>query len=112
MTQGITEHMGSVLPQNSHSEQKPCGDLRPHLSGYEPKQLAENQDHRHFTEDKQFIEHKGFMCQTPRLQEELVMKEKVLRDTRISGTRKMEELKRAQELRVDDFSVQKIERRS
>ena len=49
------------------SEHKPCGDLRPHLRGalveprpftdYEPKQLAEDQDHRHFTEDKQFTEH-------------------------------------------------------
>ena len=27
------------------------------LSGYEPKQLAENQDHRHFTGDKQLTEH-------------------------------------------------------
>ena len=49
------------------SEHKPCRDLRPHLSGalaeprpltgYEPKELAENQDYRHFTEDKQFTEH-------------------------------------------------------
>ena len=49
------------------SEHKPCGDPRPHLSGalakppsftgYEPKQLAENQDHRQNTEDKQFAEH-------------------------------------------------------
>ena len=48
------------------SEHKPFGDLRPHLSGavaeppsftgYEPKQLAENQDHRHFTEDKQLTD--------------------------------------------------------
>ena len=46
------------------SEHKPCGDPRPPLSGalaehrpftgYEPRQLAENQDHKHFTEDKQF----------------------------------------------------------
>ena len=52
----------------------PCGDPRPHLSGalaelrpltkYEPKQLAENQDHKHFTEDKQFTEQEDFSCQT------------------------------------------------
>ena len=27
------------------------------FTGYEPKQLAENQDHRHFTEDMQSAEH-------------------------------------------------------
>ena len=43
-----------------------------------------------------------------RLQEELLMKEKALQDTRIIGIREMEELRRAQELRVDEFSVQKL----
>ena len=47
--------------------EQPCGDQRPQqsgapteippLTGYEPMQLAENQDHRHFTEDKQLTEH-------------------------------------------------------
>ena len=36
------------------------------------------------------------------------MEEKVLRDTRIRGMHEMGELKRAQELRVDEVSVQKI----
>ena len=46
---------------------KPFADLRPNLSGalaelasftgYEPKQLPEHQDHRDFTEYKQFAEH-------------------------------------------------------
>ena len=80
----ITEHVVSVLLPNSYtspstgtpsshvqhpplSEHKPCGDPRPHLSGAlaeprpctgsEPKQLAENQDHSHFTRDKQVTEH-------------------------------------------------------
>ena len=43
-----------------------------------------------------------------RLQEELSMKEKVLRDTQIRSMREMGEMKRAQELRVDEFSVQKL----
>ena len=47
-----------------------------------------------------------------RLQEELVMKEKALWETRIRSIHEMGELKRAQELRVDEFSVQKIERKS
>ena len=56
------------------SEHKPCGDLRPHLSGplveprpftgCEPQQLAENQDHKHFTEDKQFTEHDDLRVKT------------------------------------------------
>ena len=43
-----------------------------------------------------------------RLQEELSMKAKVLRDTQIRSMHKMGEMKRAQELRVDEVSVQKI----
>ena len=43
-----------------------------------------------------------------RLQEELSMKEKLLRDTRIRSMHEMGEMKRAQELRVDEVSVQKF----
>ena len=43
-----------------------------------------------------------------RPQEELVMKEKALRDTQIRSIHEMEKLKRARELRVDEFSVQKL----
>ena len=42
-----------------------------------------------------------------RLQEELSMKERVLRDTQIRSMHEMGEMKRAQELRVDEVSVQK-----
>ena len=43
-----------------------------------------------------------------RLQEELVMKEKGLRDTQIRNMHEVGDMKRAQELRVDQFSVQKL----
>ena len=43
-----------------------------------------------------------------RLQEELVMKEKALRDTQIRSIHEMGDMKRAQELRADEFSVQKL----
>ena len=43
-----------------------------------------------------------------RLQEELVMKEKALRDTQIRSMHEMGEMKRAQELRIDEFSAQKL----
>ena len=53
------------------SKHKPCGDLRPQLSGalakprlftgFEPKQLAENKDDKHFTEDKQLTEHEDLL---------------------------------------------------
>ena len=43
-----------------------------------------------------------------RLQEELAMKEKALRDTQIGSMHEMREMKRAQELRVVKFSVQKL----
>ena len=43
-----------------------------------------------------------------RRQEELVMKEKVFRDAQIRSIHEIEELKRAQELRTDNFSVQKL----
>ena len=42
-----------------------------------------------------------------RLQEELVMREKALRDTQIRSVHEVGELKKAPELRVDDFSEQK-----
>ena len=47
-----------------------------------------------------------------RQKEELGMKEKALRDTQIRSIHEMGEMNRAQELRVDKFSVQKIERKS
>ena len=43
-----------------------------------------------------------------RLQDELSMKEKVLRDTRIPNIHELVEMKRAQEQRVDEFPVQKV----
>ena len=46
--------------------------------------------------------------QQVRLQEEQVMKENALRDTQIRSIHEMEELQRALELRVDEFSVQKL----
>ena len=42
------------------------------------------------------------------LEEELLIREKALQDTRIRSIHEMGELKRAQELRVDEFSVQKL----
>ena len=43
-----------------------------------------------------------------RLQEELSFKEKSLRDFQIRSMHEMGEMKRAQDLRVDEFSVQKL----
>ena len=43
-----------------------------------------------------------------RLQEEVSVKEKLLRDTQIRSVHEMVEMKRAQELRVDEVSVQKV----
>ena len=47
-----------------------------------------------------------------RPQEELSLKEKFLRDTQIRSMRDMGEMRRAQELRVDEVSVHKIKRKS
>ena len=59
--------LSSLILNPSLSEHKPCGDLRLHLSGalaeprrftgYEAKQLAENKEYKHFTEDKHLTEH-------------------------------------------------------
>ena len=43
-----------------------------------------------------------------RLQEELSMKEKAIRDTQIRSMHEMGEMKRAQELRADEFPTQKL----
>ena len=56
--------------------------------------------------------HHRYMVQSrrepSRLQEELSLKEKVLRKTRIRNMHEIGEIKTAQELRVNDFSVQKL----
>ena len=43
-----------------------------------------------------------------RLEEELALIERALRNTRIRNIHEMEELRRAKEMRVDEFSVQKL----
>ena len=43
-----------------------------------------------------------------RLQEELALREKALRDPHIRNIHEMEELRRVREMRVDEFSVQKL----
>ena len=53
----------------------------------------------------------GFFESRPenfRLQEELSVKEEVLRDTHIRSMHEMGEMKRSQEPRVDEVSVQKL----
>ena len=62
-----TGTLSSLILKPFLNEHKPFGDLRPQLSGalaeprpiagYEPKQLAENKDCKHFTEDKKLTEH-------------------------------------------------------
>ena len=47
-----------------------------------------------------------------RPQEELSMKEKVLRNTQIRSVHVMGEMKKAQELRVDEVSAQKLREKS
>ena len=60
----------SSTQSSSHppfSQLQPCAELQPYLSGslaeppsftgYDSKQLAESQDHKHFTEDNQLAEH-------------------------------------------------------
>ena len=48
-----------------------------------------------------------FRREQVRLEEELALRETALRNTRISNIHEMEELRRAQEMRVDEFSVHK-----
>ena len=57
----------SHILNHSFCEHKPCEDRRPQLSGalaerrpftgYEPKQLAVDQDYKHITQEGQFTEH-------------------------------------------------------
>ena len=43
-----------------------------------------------------------------RLHEEVALREKALRETRVRNFHEMEEMKRAQEMRVDEFSIHKL----
>ena len=47
-----------------------------------------------------------------RLHEELALQDRALRKTHIRSIQEVEELYRAQEMRIDEFSRQKIERKS
>ena len=67
-------HSSSLILNPSFSEHRPCGNLRPQLSGalveprpltsYAPRQLAEDQDYQHFTEDQQLTEHEDVRVKT------------------------------------------------
>ena len=46
-----------------------------------------------------------------RFEEELALGEKALRNTRIRNIHEMDELRRVQEMRVDEFSMQKLRER-
>ena len=54
------------------------------------------------------VQHGYFESRREQVRPQEEMKEKVLRDTQIRSVQEMGEMKRAQELRVDEFSVQKL----
>ena len=65
----------SLIPEPVFQRaEQPCEDRGPQLSGdlaepgpftgYDPKQLAEDRDHKHFTGDGQFTEHEGLRVKT------------------------------------------------
>ena len=63
--------------------------------------LEEQRDHTNLT-------YETSRGEQARLHEELAQRERALRETHIKSIHEVEELKRAQELRVDEFSVQEL----
>ena len=77
---------------------------------YLSKYISERQQHADVQRLKLEDTHHGYVesrREQVRLQEELAMKEKAIRGTQIS-MHEMGEMKRAQELRVDEFSIEKL----
>ena len=69
----------------------------------------QQQTHAHRLElEDAHLGYAEFRREQVRLLRDLVMEEKALRDTSITSIQEMEELKRAQEMRVDEFSVQSL----
>ena len=83
-------------------QERPEGSLNSCINelqqqAYAQKMVLEDAHHGHAESRREQV----------RLQEELLVKEKALRDTQIRSMHEMGEIKRAQELRVEEFSVQK-----
>ena len=103
LLEGNKDHVLSQLRSELLKQEYQVGSLSGCLNELQQKAYAQRlelQDAHHG-----YIESRR---ERARQQEEVSMKEKVLRDTPIRNIHELEEMKRAQELRVDELSVQKL----
>ena len=107
LVEGNKDHVLSQARSDLKKQEHQVGSLHDCISELQQQAYAQRlelQDAQHgYTESRR---------EQVRLQGELSLKEKVLRDTQIRRMHVMGDMKRAQELRVDEVSVQKIERKS
>ena len=103
LLEGNKDHLLSQARSELVKQERQVGSLNSGINELQQQACAQRlelQDAHHgFFESRR---------EKARLQEELSMKEKVLRETRIRNIHEMGEMKRAPELRVDEFSVQKL----
>ena len=101
LLEGNQDHLLNQARSDLMKQEHQVGSLKSCINGLQQQahaQRLELQDAHHG-----YIESRR---EQARLQEELSVKEKVLRDAQIRSMHEMGELKRAQELRVDDVPVQ------
>ena len=103
----------SLLDNRDHSLAEARSELMKQEYKVESPNTCTGELQRHMFSQRLELEdahfgHEQSRREQVRLQEELVMREKALRKTQITSIHEMGELKRAQELRVDEFSVQKL----
>ena len=103
LLEGNKDHLLSEARSESMKQEHQVGSLNSCINELQQQAYAQRLE----LED---AHHRYIECrrEQTRLQEELSMKEKVLRDTQIRNTHEMGEMKGAEELRVDDFSLQKL----
>ena len=103
LLEGNKDHLLSEARSESMKQEHQVGSLNSCINELQQQAYAQGLE----LED---AHHRYIECrrEQTRLQEELSMKEKVLRDTQIRNTHEMGEMKRAEGLRVDEFSLQKL----
>ena len=103
LLEGNKDHLLSQATSELMRQGHQVGSLNSCISELQQQAYAhwlESQDAQHgYVESRR---------EQARLQEELSMKAKVVRDTQIRGMHAMGEMKRAQKLRIDEVSVQKL----
>ena len=100
LLESIKDHLLNQARCDLMKQEHQVGSLNNCTVSFSNKLMLKDWNYRHNTD--------MMNLEQVRPQEELSMKEKLVRDTQIRSMHELGEMKRAQELRVDGVSVQKL----